>query len=200
MNELARRPLPRMTADEFLAWPGDGSARRFQLVDGEVRAISLASRIHGAIQANLAFLAIAAVRSAGLQLQVLTEAAIVPMLQAGDNVRVPDLVVGPEDDVRGDQVMEAPVLIAEILSPGNADGTRDNLRAYATLPTLREILVVHSSRVEAEVFSRTDAGVWPPAPQLVRAGGMLRLETLRLVCVVDDVYTRTWLTRRPREL
>jgi hypothetical protein len=50
MNQLARRPLPHMTAEEFLAWPGDGSGRRFQLVAGEIRPMSPASRIHGVIQ------------------------------------------------------------------------------------------------------------------------------------------------------
>ncbi len=29
MNPLARRPLPHMTTDDFLAWPGDGTGRKF---------------------------------------------------------------------------------------------------------------------------------------------------------------------------
>jgi hypothetical protein len=43
-----------MTAAEFLAWPGDGTGRKFQLVDAEVRAMSPASAAHAVIQANLA--------------------------------------------------------------------------------------------------------------------------------------------------
>jgi len=56
MNQFARRPLPHMTAEGFLAWPADGSGRRFQLMDGAIRPTSPASRIHGVIQANLTYL------------------------------------------------------------------------------------------------------------------------------------------------
>src|SRR5690242_16613592 len=105
MNRLARRPLPHMIRDEFLAWPGDGSGRRFQLVNGEIRPMSPASRIHGVIEANLAYLLVSAVRARQLPLQVLAEGAIIPALNASSNVRVPDLVVAPNDDVRGDQVV-----------------------------------------------------------------------------------------------
>ncbi len=45
MNTVWRKPLPYMTADDFLAWPGDGTGRAFQLVDGEVRPVSPAARI-----------------------------------------------------------------------------------------------------------------------------------------------------------
>ncbi len=102
MNQVALRSLPHMTAEEFLAWPGDGSGRRFQLVDGEIRPMSPASRIHGVIQANLAWLLVGVVRVALLPLQVLTEGAIVPALNASGNVRMPDLIVAPNDDMRGD--------------------------------------------------------------------------------------------------
>ena len=34
----ARQKIPSvMTADEFIAWPGDGVGGRYQLVDGELR-------------------------------------------------------------------------------------------------------------------------------------------------------------------
>ena len=111
MNQLARRPLPHMTADDFLAWPGDGTGRTFQLVDGEVRPVSPASHTHAAIQSNLAYSLIGAVRAAGLPLQVLTEGAIIPGLNASTNVRVPDLVVTATPDERGQQTVPDPVLI-----------------------------------------------------------------------------------------
>jgi Putative restriction endonuclease len=40
----------RATVADFLAWPGDGTGRKFQLVDGEVRAMSPASAVHSVIQ------------------------------------------------------------------------------------------------------------------------------------------------------
>jgi Uma2 family endonuclease len=49
LSELA----PTMTVAEFLAWPGDGTGRTFQLVDGEPRAMSPGSATHGTIQSKL---------------------------------------------------------------------------------------------------------------------------------------------------
>ncbi|HKM65138.1 MAG TPA: Uma2 family endonuclease [Acidisphaera sp.] len=198
MNQLARRPLPHMSAEEFLAWPGDGTGRRFQLVDGEVRAMSPASRTHGVIQATLARLIGNAIDAAELPLQVVTEGAIIPGMSASDNVRVPDIVVAPDDDMGGDQVVTDPVLMVEVLSPGNMDDTRDNVRAYATLPSVREIVVVHSARLLAEVHRRDASGVWLADPELVGSGDRLRLASVGLDCRLDDVYAKTWLTRNKR--
>ena len=100
--------------------------------------MSPASRIYGVIQANLAYLLVSAVRASGAPLQVLTEGAVIPALNASGNVRVPDLIVAPGDDVRGDQVVTDPVLVIEVISPGNTDDTRDNVRAYATLASVRD--------------------------------------------------------------
>ncbi len=184
MNQLARRPLPHMTATEFLAWPGDGSGRRFQLVDGEIRPMSPASRVHGVIQANLAFLLISAVRVAALPLQVLAEGAIIPATGANGDVKVPDLVVAPGDDRRGDQAVAEPVAVIEVLSPGNSDDTRDNIRAYATLASVREIAVIHTGEILAEVHRRAATGAWEPGPELISRGQVLRLASVSLECPV----------------
>lgn len=117
MNTVWRKPLPYMTADDFLAWPGDGTERTFQLVDGEVRPVSPAARIHGAIQANLYYLLRRAIDGTGLDYEVLTEAAIQPRLNAATNVRVPDVVVAPATGQRGDQTVPDPVLIIESAIP-----------------------------------------------------------------------------------
>ena len=45
-----QRKLPPMTVADFLDWPGDGSGRKFQLVDGELRGMSPGSATHGTIQ------------------------------------------------------------------------------------------------------------------------------------------------------
>ena len=42
-----------MTVAEFLAWPGDGTGRVYELVDGELRAQDAASDTHGTIQSEL---------------------------------------------------------------------------------------------------------------------------------------------------
>lgn len=198
MNQIARRPLPHMTADDFLAWPGDGTGRTYQLVDGEVRLVSPSSSSHGTIQANLAYLLLGAVHVADLSARVVTEGAVIPGLNASTNVRVPDLVVTGVPDERGQQTVSAPMLLIEILSPGNQDDTRDNVRAYATLPSVREIAVLHSTRVLAEVHRRDAAGAWLPDPDFAGPGERLRLPSVGLDCPVEDAYRGTWMLQRDR--
>ncbi len=195
MNQLARRPLPHMTADDFLAWPGDGTGRKFQLIDGEVR-VSPASHDHGTIQSRLAFLLWGSIEAAGLPLIVLTEGAVIPGLTASTNVRVPDLVVTGTPGERGQQTVTDPVLLVEVLSPGNQDDTRDNVRAYATLPSVQEIAVLHSTRMLAEVHGRDAAGNWLPNPEYVGQGKRLMLASAGLDCPIEDAYRGTWMSRR----
>ena len=140
---------------------------------------------------------IGAIRAAGLPLQVLTEGAIIPGLNASTNVRVPDLVVTATPDERGQQTVPDPVLIVEVLSPGNQDDTRDNVRAYATLPSVREIAVLHSTRILAEVHRRGPDGTWAADPELVGPGERLSLAGVGLDRAIEDAYTGTWLARRP---
>jgi len=183
-----------MTTAEFLAWPGDESGRRYQLVDGEVQEMSPANVIHGVIQANLSWLCINMVRIAPIPLQVVTEGAIIPALNAEDNVRVPDLVVGPQDDVSGGQVVNAPILIVEILSQSNRRQTRDNVRAYATLSSVQEIVVVHTTKILVEIHRRDETGAWLAKPEYVKPEQDFRLGTIGLRCAVEEIYARTWLT------
>lgn len=198
MNALAPRPTPFMTADEFLAWPGDGSGRRFQLVDGEIRPLSPASSTHGLIQAHLAWLLNTALRAGKLNLLVMTGGAIIPGLDALTNVRVPDVVVTAAPDERGQPVIPDPILLIEVISPGNQDDTRDNVRAYATLPSVREMAVLHSARLLAEVHRRGADGSWAADPELVGPGQRLILPTVALDCPIEDAYAGTWLLRRTR--
>lgn len=195
MNTTWRKPLPFMTADDFLAWPGDGTGRTFQLVDGEVRPVSPASTVNGGIQANLAFLLKAALRADGSSLSVVTEAAIIPALNAGTNVRVPDLAVTAALLERIQQELPEPCLIIEILSPGNQDDTRDNIRAYATLPSVQEMAVLYSTRLLAEVHRRDASGAWLPNPETVAADGRLRLPSVGFDVPLAEAYEGTWLAR-----
>ncbi len=110
-------------------------------------------------------------------------------------MRVPDVVVAPATGQRGDQTVPDPILIIEVLSPGNQDDTRDNVRAYATLPSVQEIVVMHSTRILAEVHRRAPDGAWAANPELVKPGEKLRLMGNNLDIVLDHAYARTYLGR-----
>jgi hypothetical protein len=53
MPGTLHKSSPTMTVADFLDWPGDGSGRKFQLVDGRIRAMSPGSATRGTIHAAL---------------------------------------------------------------------------------------------------------------------------------------------------
>ena len=67
--------------------------------------------------------------------------------------RVPDLGVTCSPDMSSHATPE-PVLLIEVLSPGNFAQTRSNMWTYTTIPSVAEILIVHSTRVEAALLRR----------------------------------------------
>lgn len=195
MSALPLRTQPPMTVADFVDWPGDGAAKHYQLVDGEPVAMSPASFTHGLIQGQLAYLITRRLREAGSSCALATEPAVVPRLRSARNMRVPDLGVTGTPSEAGQIEMPDPVLLIEILSPGNVRTTWDNVWAYASIPSVREILVVHSTRIAAELLRRGPDGSWPPEPELIADDGTLRLESVDLACPLRDVYGRTYLTR-----
>lgn len=189
---VALHPTP-MTAETFLAWSGDGSGRRFNLVDGIARPMSPASHTHSQLHSNALGLVLAGIDAAGLDLSALVEGAVIPGLQPSRNVRVPDIVVTAAPDIPGQVAIPQPILVIEILSPGNQAQTRDNLRSYASVPTMQETVLVHSQRILVEVQRRGADDTW--TTDMVEPGRELVLATVALRCRVESLYRRTWLTR-----
>ena len=193
MFDLPTVALPPMTTADFMDWPGDGTGRMFQLIDSVVRPVTPNLVIQGAILATVAWLVIGAVRTAGLPMRGVIRGAVVPLVGADTNVRLPSFIMTSASDKRGQIVVPDPVLMAEILSPANHDDTRSDVRAYFTLPSVQEVVVVDSARVLVEAYRRTRDGTGLPAPEVVRPGGRLRLATAALDCPVEDIYEQTWL-------
>jgi Uma2 family endonuclease len=86
---------------------------------------------------------------------------VVPRFQPDRNCLVPDLAVTCSATDLADQVVRAPVLLIEILSPSNHAETWRNVWAYMTIPALREILVIRTASVGVELPRRGDGDAWP---------------------------------------
>jgi Uma2 family endonuclease len=192
MAESQRKPPP-MTVGDFLDWPGDGSGRKFQLVDGELRGMSPGSATHGTIQMALGRLIGNRLVDSGSPCRVVSEPAVATRVRANINMRVPDLGVTCTPDAPGQQTLPDPILLIEILSPGNAADTWDNVWSYTTIPSVREIAVVHSTRVLVEVLRRGNDGSWPGEPEEVGPGGTLRFDSIGFACGLAEVYAQTHL-------
>lgn len=194
MTTAVRKPAPpRMPAADFLDWRGDGTAKRYQLVDGKVRATLPASATHGIIQATLAYLVRHRLVESGSPCRAVAKPAVAPRLRASTNLRVPDLGVTCSPEAPGQIVVPDPMLLVEILSPANEVDTRENVWAYASIPSVREILVVHSTQVAAELLRRRSDGSWPEEAEAVGPGGTLRLESIDLSCPLAAIYAGTHL-------
>jgi len=180
-----------MTVADFLAWPGDGTGQKFQLVDGEVRVMSPASAAHAVIQANLTSELHRHLREQKVRCRVGTEPGVLTRVRADINVRVPDIGVTCTTLMPAQQVWPDPILLIEILSPGNSADTWENVWSYCTIPSVREIAIVHSARVLAELLRRGPEGHWPEETEKIGPGGTLSFESVGFSCPLSEVYAET---------
>ena len=193
MSAIAKVPV-RMTVAEFLAWDA-GDGRLWQLVDGEPQAMAPANRTHGALQAELCSLIRNHLSERSSSCGVLVTPGVVPRVQAEHNVRIPDLAVTCSDYESEEPVISDPVLIVEILSPSNAAETWANVWAYTTIPSVREIVVLRTVSIGAELLRRRADGSWPRTPEAIEAGKLV-LESIGFKAPLAALYRTTRLAGR----
>ena len=189
MAEPASSPDDVMTVAEFLAWnPGDG--RTWQFVDGVPLAMALPSPAHGTVRSRLD-------RRIGAHLDdlngpcfILTTPGVVPRVRGGDNMRVPDLAVSCSPPEQGH--ISPPVLVVEVLSPGNRAETWGNVWAYTTIASVQEVLVMHSTAVRADLLRRRPDGMWPDNPDIVLEGDLV-LDSIAFRTPLLELYRYTLL-------
>ena len=120
MVALRAHTPARMTLTEFLAWdPADPSGRPWQLVDGEPVAVAPASESHAALQGEIGAVLRNHLVDRGGPCRLLSQPGIVPRVRSNRNFRIPGLAVTRAPPALGLMVSE-PILLIEILSPGDA--------------------------------------------------------------------------------
>jgi len=180
-----------MTAEEFIAWGGDGHPGRLELVNGVVRAMSPASGTHALIQSTIAGLIRNHLKARESPCRVGTEAPIRPRMRPNMNVRAPDIAVTCIPKSPNEKFFPDPVLIVEVLSPSNERETWESIWACATIPAIQEVMVVDSERIHVIVYTKDSAGAWPEEPQVVEAGGTIRLASIDAEIAILDIYADT---------
>ena len=194
---LAQRVTTPMTVDEFRTW-ADRQPGRWELVDGHPRAMSPASSTHGFIQARAAYLVERHIEASGSPCRSATEPPVIPAAYKRHNARAPDLAVtcAPPSD---DWELMRPVFLLEILSPTNERDTRDNVWAYMTIPSVRQILLVDSTAVRGEMLRRSDDGAWPEEPVLLGPDDAITIDAIGFSCRLRELYARTHLVELSTE-
>ena len=194
MSQAVQTPHDLMTVAEFLAWdPCDG--RMWQLVDGVPTAMAPPSGRHGAIQSEIARLIGNHLLAQGSPCRVIVTPGVVTPVAADRDMRIPDLAVtcAPVADDAAAPVPD-PVLIVEVLSPGNQRETWINVWTYTLIPSVQEVLVLHSTMVRADLLRRGPDGAWPAATTPVTAGSLV-LDSIGFSVPVADIYRTTALAQ-----
>jgi Uma2 family endonuclease len=193
MVALRQHAPARMTLPEFLSWDAaDPSGVSWQLVDGEPVAMAPGSETHAALQGEIGRLLGNHLVEQGGPCRLLSQPGIVPRVRSHSNFRVPDLAVTCAAPSLGLMVPD-PILLIQILSPSNEAQTRANIWAYTTIPSVCEILAVHSTRMEAELLRRSPDGSWPQDPDILTAADTLTLACIAFATKLAAFYRTTAL-------
>jgi Uma2 family endonuclease len=188
---LAAKIPVRMTVDEFMKWDSE-DGYRYELVDGEPRAMAPASTVHGFLQNELGRLIGNHLRDKAPGCEVVANPGVVPRLLSEHNVRIPDLAVTCAALAAGQATLPDPILLIEILSPSNQAETWTNVWTYTSIPSVREILVLRSDRMAAELLRRSPQGAWSDRPIAITEGELV-LESVGFRVALADLYARTGL-------
>lgn len=181
---MAEPAIRRMTLEEFLRWE-DGTDTRYELINGFPVAMVPPARAHGILCARLAGELNAALRSRR-PCTAQTEAGISrPDLR--DSCYIADLAVTCRPYQRGEQLVEDPILIVEVLSPGTErHDRRAKVPAYREIESVQEILLIDSETAYAEIFRRRGTAWFS---EIVRGReAELHLASIELQLAMSELY------------
>lgn len=143
--------LKRMTIDEFIAWAEQDPEVKYELVQGQPRAMAPVSQAHSRIAGNLAYEIRRRLRP---PCAVLLETA---MEREGfdDRFYEADLAVTCAPATKGERSTPRPVFVVEILSDSTANHDRGTkVPDYMQMPSVHEILLVDSRAPRAQLWRR----------------------------------------------
>lgn len=191
MSELAYRA---MTLDEFLRWD-DGTDTHYELIGGFPVAMAPPAEVHRALAVRLVS-RIDAALSARRPCNAQIEAGITRPDRA-DTYFVADVAATCLPLSPNRQAIEEPFLIVEILSPSTErHDRRTKLPIYRQLESVREIVLIDSDSIYAEVHRRAGTQ-W--MTELLRGGqAVLALSSVGIDIPLAGLYEGTGLAE-PKE-
>jgi Uma2 family endonuclease len=145
-----------MSVEEFLDWAGKQPNGRYELVDGQVFAMSPERNRHVLVKFSVAAALRLAAARAQVDCTVFTDGATVVIDKHCS--REPDAAVqcGPID--LDSLVLDAPVIVVEVLSPSSErSDTGEKLSEYFSVASIRHYLIVNPFRRLVVHHQRKDA-------------------------------------------
>jgi len=141
----AQQDSPRLSVEAYLTGE-EGGELRHEYIDGQLYAMTGASRQHGLIVSNLVAGLRPLIRGRGCQL--FSNDMKVRLRIAGQDIfYYPDLLLSCDQDDRKTYYCTKPCMIVEVLSESTERiDRREKFLAYTTLPSLRDYLLVSQTR------------------------------------------------------
>lgn len=105
------------------------------------------------------------------------------------NIRFPDVTIDCGERRPDSYESVEPTVVFEVLSPSTRGS--DLLRKadeYRALPSLRHIVVLEQARAEAQVWTRTDDGDWPPPEPIEGLTRNLALPRVGVSLTMAETY------------
>ena len=150
----------QMSVDEFVTWARQ-QPDRWELLDGLPVAVRPARVVHGDVEYRVARALDTAIAKANMPCRFVLDSAAVPIDTR--SLYQPDALVYCGEPVSPDALeIPHPVVVLEVLSPGNAaTDLRDKLQGYFRVPSVQHYLIVdpdkrlviHHARGEADVVA-----------------------------------------------
>ena len=179
--------IRRVSVEDYLA--GERLADvRHEYVDGELFAMTGASRTHARLAVNLTARLSDHLEGGPCRVAV-SDMKVRPAI--GTRFYYPDLVVSCNDPAEeGDEHVETrPTLVVEVLSPSTEQIDRREKRiACQSIPTLRECVLVSQLAREVSVYRR-DGEDW--LLEVLGAGERTELGSIGFALDIDDTYRGT---------
>ena len=188
----AAAPSGRVTPEEYLAFDR-ASDSAHEYVDGEIRAMTVGTRVHGLIGSHVSAALVNQLR--GRPCEVYSQAIRV-QVPVTRNYLVPDVVVacgGTQLEDGEFDTMLNPAVIMEILSPSTASYDRtQKWEMYRGIPTLRDYLLVSQNEPRVERYTRFgDEGLWLFG-ETAGLEASISLESIGCVLHLAEIYERVF--------
>jgi Uma2 family endonuclease len=179
-----------LTLDEFLAWERE-QPERYEYARGVITMMTGASLAHATITMNIAFALRGPLRASGCR-AFMNDAKIL----AASSVRYPDVAVTCSPFTGTDDIVPAPVLVIEVLSPSTEreDRGRKKFDYFAT-PSIMQYAIVEQDERRIELYTRADSK-W--TNEVIQGEGVLNLSSIGVEIVLDVIYEDTELDATPQ--
>ena len=188
---MASEPHQRLSIQEYLALERQSEGRH-EYLDGEMFAMSGASRRHNRIVLNVGKGLDSALEDRGCDVFV----SEMRVLTADNKFFYPDVVAVCGEPRFADAEVDTllnPDVIIEVLSPSTEDYDRGPKFAhYRSISSLREYVLVAQDRVQVEHYMRQPNDDWLPLVELDYLGQTLELPSVGCRLLLAAIYKRAF--------